>query len=457
MKGPLTRRDLLLLVSGGMTAGVAGCQELTDRTPTTHGRSPSSGGGHTPTTTSPGPDTIGLETIVSDLQAPTDVAFLPNDDRIYVATKPGRIHVIGSDGTSPIPLLDIRNQVKGGYEMGLLGIALHPSFEETNRLYVRYSSPPRDGTPEDYNHTFVLAEFEVGEDGMQADPESERAVLEIPQPHANHNSGSIVFGPDNYLYVGTGDGGGVGDTGPGHTQDWYGGNDGGNGQDTSANLLGGILRIDVDGRTGDRGYGIPDDNPLVDDPDHLDEYYAWGLRNPWGASFDGDRFFVGDVGQARWEEVNLVHKGGNYGWNVKEGSRCFDASDRMNSPEECPEETPPDVRGGEPLIDPIIEYPHWDREESPISGAAVVGGYIYRGGAIPALDGRYVFGDLQPEGRLFLGTPPDGGTTEWSIRAINLTTDAADTLGRILGFGRDDDGEVYVLGGGGVHKLVEAE
>lgn len=214
------------------------------------------------------------------------------------------------------------------------------------------------------------------------------------------------------------------------------------------NLLASVLRIDIDERTPGKRYAVPEDNPLVG-RDGLDEYYAWGFRNPWRMSFDDGDLFVADVGERTYEEVNLVEKGGNYGWNIKEGTRCFREDD-------CPDETPADVRNGEPLIDPIIEYPH-SAEGADVTGVSVIGGYVYRGSELPALDGVYVFGDFLAEGRLFAATHDDDSDESWSTAVIETDDEKLD---RLVSFGRDDDGEVYVLGigadGGGFYRIVPA-
>jgi glucose/arabinose dehydrogenase len=476
MERTSSRRRLLHVVAAGTATGLAGCGRLTGTngtasdTPTPGGEAPSTptatgtGTGEatgtgtetaTETTTrtpatGPPPESVGLETIVDGLEAPVGVAFAPDADRRYVVEQGGLVHVHEADGLREEPFLDLGDSIGRGGEMGLLGLALHPDFAENRLLYVRYSSPgPREGTPSGYDHTFVLAEFQATADGSRARRDSERAVLEIPQPQGNHNAGDIAFGPDDYLYVTVGDGGSGEDTGRGHVEDWYDAVGGGNGQDVTENLLGSILRIDVDGRDGEKGYAVPEDNPLVG-REGLDEHYAWGFRNPWRMSFDGEELYVGDVGQYRWEEVSLVERGGNYGWNVREATHCFGA-------ETCPEETPPDVRGGEPLVDPIIEYPH---SGDGVTGVSVIGGYVYRGSAIPSLTGRYVFGDLNAGGRLFVGLPAgDGGL--WDVHVMRVAGSDAGKLGRILSFGRGPDGEVYVLGtgsdGGGLHRIVPAE
>jgi glucose/arabinose dehydrogenase len=413
------------------------------RSPQRHGRDWSVGGPYAPAGTR-----VGLEPFVEGLAAPVSIAFHPEEDRRFVADQQGLVRVHDADGLRADPLLDLRDQLvdlRSQYdERGLLGLALHPEFPADPRLFVRYSAPNREGTPDDYDHTEVLASYEVGPDGLVANPESEVALLEVPSPQFNHDSGDVVFGPDGYLYLTLGDGGKEGDRGPGHVE-------GGNGQDVTENLLGSMLRIDVDGEGGGSdapgtsdAYGVPDDNPLVDG-DGLDELYAWGLRNPWGVSFDGDgRLFVADVGQHLFEEVNLVEKGGNYGWNVREGFHCFDPDAPSDPPADCPEES----RRGEPLRDPILEYPHV--YEDAVVGSAVAGGYRYEGAAVDALAGKYVFGDWavsqdRPSGRLFAAEPPRGDGP-WTIEELVVADTASGRPERnVLGFGRDHDGELYVL------------
>jgi PGF-CTERM protein len=337
-------------------------------------------------------------------------------------------------------------------EKGLLGLAFHPDYAENGRLYVRYSAPLRDGMPSGFSHTFVLSEFTAS--GGTADPDSERLLLELPQPQGNHNAGSVAFGPDGYLYVGTGDGGAGGDRGTGHAEDWYDAVAGGNGQDVTENLLGSILRIDPDSRTdggatqsprdGGGGtadgkpYGIPEDNPLVG-REGFDEQYAWGFRNPWRFSFAPDgRLVVADVGQSDWEEVNVVERGGNYGWNVREGAHCYGA-------DTCPTDSPTG-----PLIDPVLEYPHGGEA---VSGNSVIGGYVHRG-RLPGLRGEYVFGDFT--GGLFVATP-EGET--WAPRRLTVTnTDDGRPPSALLSFGEDRDGGLYVgLSNGTVYRLTPPE
>ncbi|MFC7044340.1 PQQ-dependent sugar dehydrogenase [Halobacteriaceae archaeon GCM10025711] len=449
----MTRREFLALTGvalGGGMVGPASAQEFSLAT---------------------GPS-VGVETVATGFTAPLGFEMAPGDDRYFVVDQPGTVHAVDPESGETTPFLDVEGRVlvSSGYdERGLLGLAFHPEFAENGRFYVRYSAPPRDGTPDGYDHTFVLSEFQASEDRTTGVPDSERTVLEIPEPQFNHNAGAIAFGPDGYLYVGVGDGGGSNDDSRGHVDDWYDANAGGNGQDVTENLLGSVLRIDVDGREDGKSYGIPDDNPLVGRPG-LDEHWAWGFRNPWRFSFDGDRLFVADVGQNLYEEVSIVERGGNYGWNVREGDRCFSTDSPSSPPASCPDAAPDG-----PLRDPIVAYPHQANGETV--GVAVIGGYRYRGDAIPALQGTYVFADWRADGRLFAATPPaDGrlfaatppadGDGPWSMAAVPMA-DPGDAFGQfVLGLGRDRDGELYALTSqqsgvegetGALHRVVPVE
>ena len=486
--------------------------------------------------------TVGLQEVASGpLQQPIGFTYADEDqDRRFIADQNGYVYVHGPDGLRQEPFLDINERLyyltetRGGYsrpeegafdERGLLGLAFHPNFSENGKFYVRYSAPPKENI-EDYvgpndrqlpsvvDHTFRLSEFQATDDGSAADLQSERVLLEVPEPQFNHNAGDMAFGPDDYLYIAVGDGGGANDSYDGHVQDWYDRNEGGNGQDVQRNLLGSILRIDVDGRGGasasgttDAGttaaatenetesaamgagaqetegaettdaagttdaaattsaggdgelpYGIPEDNPLVGQTG-LDEHFAWGLRNPWRISFNDGRLYVADVGQALFEEVNVVEKGGNYGWNVKEGTNCFDVQNPAQPPESCPSSTPNDVRGGEELRDPVIQYPH--TYQGTQVGTSVTGGYVYQGNALSDLGGDYVFADWsrsfsEPQGRILASTPDssDGSDGTWGVRELMVANSENGQINRfIVAFGRDRDGEVYVLTSteGGVH------
>ncbi|MBD0278496.1 MAG: PQQ-dependent sugar dehydrogenase, partial [Flavisolibacter sp.] len=333
-------------------------------------------------------------------------------------------------------------------ERGLLGLAFHPSYKSNGRFFVYYQLPPRPGGPQpgaNWNNLSRISEFKVSSTNPdQADMSTEKIILEWDDPQANHNGGTLAFGPtDGYLYISIGDGGGANDVAPGHVEDWYPVNAGGNGQDVEANLFGNILRIDID-----RGspYVSPPDNPFVGRPGR-DEIYAYGLRNPWRFSFDmkGTHQLISmDAGQVLWEEINDIKKGGNYGWNVKEGRHCFNAANNRTELPSCPSVD----NFGNPLIDPVIEI---NNTANPAGGRAItiVGGNVYRG-HIKSLWGKYIFGTLSqaftpPSGELFMANPTG---TNWSYEELKLKSFPNDVGHYIKGFGQDEEGEIYVTASG---------
>lgn len=385
------------------------------------------------------PEQIGLEPVAGGFTMPVALTS-PGDGtgRLFVADSIGLIRVVDADGRLlDEPFLDITDRVvrlRPGYdERGLLGLAFHPEFAENGRFFVYYSAPLRDGAPDGWDHTSRISEFAVrADDRNQADPDSERVVLEVDQPQSNHNGGSIAFGPDGYLYIPLGDGGGARDVGRGHPPV-------GNGQDIDT-LLGSILRVDVDGP---EPYGVPADNLFVGKAGR-DEIYAYGLRNPWRMTFDaggGHRLFAGDAGQYLWESVKIIVPGGNHGWNLREGNHAFDPA----NPRESPEKVPRTGRRGEPLIPAIIEYPNASQPGG--IGAAVIGGYVYRGSTIPDLFGRYIFGDwsragAEGDGIVFIATEKPGGI--WDFTEVEVAESR--TVGAyVLALGEDADHELYVL------------
>lgn len=411
----------------------------------------------TPTQVPPGrTDAVGLQLVAEGLTSP--VALIPVPDgsgRLFVADQIGLIRVLTADGElRPDPFLDLRPRMvtlmEGFDERGFLGLAFHPNYAENGRFFVYYSAPLRPGAPADWDHTSHLSQFNVSADDPNvADPGSEQILLQVDQPQFNHDAGQITFGPDGYLYVALGDGGNANDVGPGHVADWYATNAGGNGQDTEQNLLGTILRIDVDRQGADgRAYTIPEDNPFVGVPGMEDvaETWAYGFRNPFRISFDmggNHDLFAGDVGQDLWEEVSIVTKGGNYGWNVKEGSHCFSTGNPGQSLDDCPATT----ADGQPLIDPVIEYAN---AKNGGIGLSVIGGFVYRGNAMPQFQGQYLFGDWstnfgQGDGTLLAATP--GSANEmWSVRQLTVATNDNGRLNAfLLSFGQDAQGELYAL------------
>jgi glucose/arabinose dehydrogenase len=386
---------------------------------------------------------VGLQLVADGLVNP--VLLVSSGDgtaRRFIVDRIGLVRIATSrDEVLDEPFLDLRDAIvrlEDDYdERGLLGLAFHPAYETNGKLYIYYSAPLRRDAPEGYDHTARLSELTVSDPAAnRVDPTSERILLEIDQPQANHNGGSVAFGPDGFLYLSLGDGGEANDVGLGHPPL-------GNGQDART-LLGSILRIDVD--HGDP-YAVPADNPYVG-REGADEIFAHGFRNPYRMSFDlaGSReLFVSDAGQNRWEEIDLVTRGGNYGWNVREGTHCFDRDDADQEPASCP------TVGwdGEPLIDPIVEYQNANVEGG--LGVVVVGGYVYRGTAMPGLAGDYVFGDFSatfdaPQGRIFAASASDDDDGTFVMRELTVEGRDGEGLGAyLLGFGQDDLGDVYVL------------
>ena len=409
-----------------------------------------------PVPANPVPVQIGLQLVADGLSAPVFLAEAPDGSgRRFVVEQTGTLRIILADGTLlPTPFLDIRDRMivapQGLGERGLLGLAFHPDFAVNGLFYIYYSAPLRVGARADFDHTSHISEFAVAANPNLADPASERVLLRVDQPQANHNAGTVIFGPDGFLYISLGDGGGANDTGIGHVEDWYATNPGGNGQDATQNLLGSILRIDVDAGL---PYAIPPDNPFVGFAG-LNEIFAYGFRNPYRMSFDlgGTRqLFAADVGQARKEEVDIVTRGGNYGWNVKEGTECFNAANSATPLVSCPGLDP---IVGTPLIDPVIEF--LNSNQAGGLGVAIIGGHVYRGAALPALTGRYVFGSLSGPagtlGRIFVATPAAEGL--WPFVEPSLTSHPGGLGEVLIGFGQDLTGEIYALTPGRVFKIV---
>ena len=389
---------------------------------------------------------ITVEVVASGLVSPIQlVQPLTSEPRRFIVDQVGLIRVLNANGSlQAAPYLDLRTKItplNPGYdERGLLSVAFHPNFNSNGRFFVFYTTPPRAGAPAGFNHTNVISEFQENRStGVVTG--TERVIMQVDHPQGNHNGGTLAFGPDGYLYISIGDGGGADDVGLGHVEDWYAANAGGNGQDITSNLLGNILRIDVDHG---RPYAIPADNPFVGHAG-LDEIWAYGFRNPYRFSFDlgGNHALLSqDAGQELWEEVSRVVRRGNYGWNVKEGTHCFDTDNPSVSPPTCPSVDP---TTGEPLRDPVIEFAN--AKQPGGLAFVVVGGYVYRGRDVPKLAGRYIYGGATasltaPDGRLFVSTPRSSGL--WVLH--ELLINGTDRLGYVVkGFGQDRHGEVYVM------------
>lgn len=348
-----------------------------------------------------GDGTVELEVAFPNLSFSRPVDFqTPGDgsNRIFVLEQAGVIRVFENQrevAEAPV-FLDIRDRVRdSGNEEGLLGLAFHPNYRENGTFFVDYtaSNPRRT----------VIARYQVDpSDPLRALKDSEEVVLEVPQPYGNHNAGQIVFGPDGYFYVTLGDGG-------------SGGDPENNGQDPTT-LLGSILRIDVDAAPSGSRYGIPADNPFVGNTDgRREEIFAYGLRNPWRISFDEDsgRLWAADVGQNAYEEIDIIEKGRNYGWNVMEGFHCYEPSSGCDK---------------EGLVEPIAEYDH-------SQGRSITGGFVYRGENVPQLSGKYVYAD-HVSGRI------------WTLDYNGSSADVSelfDTSLSISSFGVDQDDELYLL------------
>jgi glucose/arabinose dehydrogenase len=407
---------------------------------------------------------IELETVATGLTAPLGVTHANDGSgRLFIYEQTGQIRIVKDGTLLGAPFLDISGAlpVLNSFfdERGLLGVAFHPSYATNGRFFVRHSAP-RVGSPGEPCfgtsrgcHEEIVAEYSVSTDPDVANPTG-TILFRIDEPQFNHNAGDIAFGPDGFLYFGLGDGGGandgLADVPPSHGPI-------GNGQNIDT-ALGALLRIDVDGSPAPGlPYAIPDDNPFVGVPGR-DEIYAFGFRNPYRFSFDNgpggtEELLLADVGQNLFEEVDVVVRGGNYGWVIREGFSCFDPFNPNVPPATCSDVGPM----GEPLLDPIADYSH---EEGGIS---VIGGFVYRGSQSPGLVGSYVFGDFAaqfvvPSGRLYFIAESDTSIQEFQIGPDDVP------YGLFLkGFGEGQDGEIYVCGGsdlapigtsGIVHRIV---
>lgn len=328
----------------------------------------------------------------------------PGDRRQFIVERDGRIHIVENGVLLSTPFLDINERVLSQGEGGLLSMAFHPDYASNGYFFLYYS---------DNLHRIVVERRRVSSDPNRAEDGSELVIIRIPHLRTTHYGGMVSFGPDGYLYLATGDDGGSGDP--------YG-----NGQNLNT-LLGKVLRLDVSGATAAQRYRVPPSNPFVGQAEWRSEIWAYGLRNPWRFSFDNNLLYLADVGQDRREEVNIssIAQGGyNYGWNIMEGTLCYD-SDRC------------DQAG---LTLPAFEYDH-------INGCSITGGYVYRGNAIPELAGHYFYSDFcRGFLRSFLYT--DNGI---STQIDWLIPDS----GRIQSFGRDADGELYLIAASGkIFKVI---
>lgn len=353
----------------------------------------------------------------------TDLAFDGKDpDMLYVVQKDGAINAYAMEANNVALFLDLTDRVDTRSEGGALGMAFHPDFPDSNYVYVNYTVS-RSGA--DGVLTTRISRFDLA-DRMATDPPVERILLSIPQPADNHNGGDLAFGPDGYLYIPTGDGGGGGDPFDA-AQD-------------ATSYLGKILRIDVDGASGDRAYAIPADNPFAASVDTLAEIYAMGLRNPWRISFDratGD-LWIGDVGQGSREEIDVIRAGSgggqNFGWSCREGSIAYpDPSFRCAG------------RGVTDFVEPVLDYRH-DTGDA-VNGVSVTGGYVYRG-PDAELTGQYFFADF---GRQRLFALAEGGTGRGDVTVYSDLPPA-----NVSTFGEAPDGHLFVADYGGKIYRIRA-
>ncbi len=421
---------------------------------------------------------VSLQLVADGLTSP--LTLIPfTDGQKLVVDQVGYVRLLDrQDKLAPEPLLNWTNRLAkialGSFdERGLIDLVLHPKFGKNRRVFITYSAPLRAGAPADWDNTMRVAEFTLPAGSPpRIDPGSEKVLLEIDKPYNNHNSGRLAFGPDGHLYLSVGDGGSAHDQGKRPET--------GNGQNLQTHL-GKILRLDVDHPAKGKYYGIPRDNPFADGKAGLPEIYAYGLRNIWGMAFDRGgkhELFAADVGQDLYEEVNIITKGGNYGWFLREGFEGFDPK----APKKAPANAPKVGARGEPLLDPILTYKHvvGTQKDPEAQGISITGGYVYRGKALKELTGQYLFADWSrnwgiPQGVLLTSKRPAKAGERWSVERLEIVADTAfpgttfggqKYPGYITGIGQDADGELYVLtngsnslttGKGRVWKLIPAK
>jgi len=380
---------------------------------------------------------VKLQEVASGLTHPLAMVSIPDGTgRMALIEQNGQVRIIDNRGRLlPDPFLNIEGKIivlhKFFDERGLLGIAFHPDYRDNGKFYVAYSAPLRASDLEKrlwWSHTNVISEFQVSKaDPNKADATTERVISEIDWPQFNHDGHWIGFGPDGMLYVSTGDGGYANDWGIGHNVM------NGNGQDLNS-VNGKVLRIDVS-----KPDGVAADNPFVGRSDAKPQIWAYGLRNPWRCSFDmagAKELFCADVQQNSFEEVNIVTKGGNFGWRRMEGDKCFDYQKPDAHPASC------DQAG---LVAPVMVYANCTAIKANCLGISITGGYVYRG-AHKAWDGKYIFGDWSKsfaamDGQLFMGSK--GADGAWKMEKAEV--EGMTTLPYMLAFAQDDKGEVYAL------------
>jgi glucose/arabinose dehydrogenase len=351
--------------------------------------------------------TLRLQPVASGLSNPVHLSAPAGDSRLFIVEQVGRIRIVQNGQLLPTPFLDISSKVRSGGEQGLLSVAFHPQYATNGFFFVNYTD--RTTSPGDAR----VERYSVTSDPNRADPNSAKLIIAIPDEASNHNGGQVLFGPDGMLYIPMGDGGGAGDQ-PNNAQN-------------RGNLLGDLLRIDVN--SGDP-YAIPSNNPFRGQAGIRGEIWAYGLRNPWRIAFDrvAGMLYIADVGQNQIEEINVVPAnvgGQNYGWRMMEGLSCF-------NPSSCSQSG---------LTLPVSQYTHGD-------GSSVTGGIVYRGSAIPEILGHYFYADYT-RGWVRSFRYNNGQVTQ--AREWNLGS-----LGNISSFGEDAQGEMYIVSHGGtVSKVVK--
>lgn len=376
--------------------------------------------------------TVNSQLVAPGIYAPTSMAF-PSADIAWVTEQGGKIRLLRNGKLTDVVVLDLKDKtvrMNAGYEeRGLLNVILHPQFATNGKFYIFYSKPAvRQPAPAPrVDHVDVVAEYTMQKNSELADPNSERIILALDKPEGNHDGGGIVFGADGYLYITFGDGGGQHDN---HGKI-------GNGQDMNT-WLGKVLRVDVNVTEG--GYAVPKDNPFVGKADTKPEIWCYGFRNPYRISLDkaSKQLFIGEVGQDLWEEIDIAQKGANYGWRLVEGNHCHNPATGCS------------FTG---LTAPITEYHHSE-------GVSVMGGYVYNGTQLPALKGKYIFGDwtgptwyLQKTG------------SKWNRGKLVINNFPKNST--ITGWAEDQAGEIYYLTnnqpgpgpagstGGSIYKIVK--
>ena len=361
----------------------------------------------------PAPFALALREVASGLETPLLLTAPANDTRRFIVERPGRIRILAADGSlRATPFLDLSGLISVTGEGGLLSMAFHPGYAQNGRFYIYYT---------DKFSNIAIDEVKVSSSNPDvADKDSLKRIITIPHPqYTNHFGGYLAFGPDGYLYAGTGDGGGAGDPN-------------GNAQNLDS-LLGKLLRLNVDNPLPPL-YLVPADNPYAGQDGKRGEIWAYGLRNPWRFTFDPatSALYIADVGQAQREEVNIVSsalKGANYGWNIMEGTRCYNAAS-------CAQQG---------LVLPAFEYEHGSNDAN---GCSITGGFVYRGTALPQLAGRYLYSDYC-KGFLKSFLYANGTVSEAQEWAVG-------EVGMVPAFGQDAAGELYMLSGAGkVYQIVK--